>query len=115
MSWAVCLRLSAALVVDRLTCRSHSRCLRRDSVSSVESMLRRGVRGDRARGGGLDVVIMMGCAREDSGPCPIEVCGDEFKGPLGEVVRERRMAGVERDAAFWSAAARSFSCIMLVS
>ena len=102
MSCAVCLRLRAAFVVDRLTWRSHSRCLRSDSVSSVESMLRRVVRGDSAGGWTFEVVMMIGRARDDSRPCAIDACGAsacELRGPLGEEVRERRIAGVEREAA----------------
>lgn len=51
--------------------RSQRRFFRNDSVSSVESMLRRVVRGERAScwfGIVLDVVMMMGFERaEDSG------------------------------------------------
>lgn len=37
------------------------------------------------------------------------------EGPFGEAARERRSAGVEREAAFAMARARSGSCIMVVS
>ncbi len=50
MLGAVCLRLRTALDVRCLTCRSQRRCFRRESVSSVESMLRRVVRGEKPRG-----------------------------------------------------------------
>lgn len=84
-------------------------------MSSVDNILRRVVRGESDGGWVLEVVMIIGRARDASRPCAIEVGGEELRGPLGEVVRERRIAGVEREAAFWSAAARSFSCIMLVS
>lgn len=118
----MCRRFSAALVVDRLTCRSQRRCFRKDSVSSVDSMFLRVVRGDNAGGCTLEVVMIMGRARE-AGASPWarfggSACGgfwgDEPSGPLGDVVRDRRMAGVEREAAFCKANARSFSCIKLV-
>lgn len=68
----------------------------------------------------FDVVKMIGRARDDSKPCARPCAIDvgasacEFRGPFGEEVRERRIAGVDLDAAFCMAAARSFSCIMLV-
>lgn len=101
-----------------LCCRSHSKFLRRDSVSSVESMLRRVDRGDSASWlCVLDVVMMIGraavpcCAAPKPVPDSGEVATD---GPLGVAVRDRRIAGVDRDAAFASAFARSGSCIKVV-
>lgn len=91
-------------------------------MSSVESMFRRVVRGDSAGGWTLEVVMMMGRAREADvrpgarfgGSACGRFWGDEPRGPLGDVVRDRRMAGEECEAAFCRARARSFSCIRLV-
>lgn len=88
-------------------------------MSSVESMLRRVVRGERASWGGwvLEVVKMIGLARvavSGVGSCALgsgEVATD---GPFGVFRPDRRMCGVERDAAFASAFARSGSCIKVV-
>ena len=66
----------------------------------------------------MDVVMMMGFDREACGRIirPASSWGElPVEGPLGVVVRERRIAGEERDAAFWSACARSPWCIMVVS
>lgn len=103
-----------------LTCRSQRRFLRTDSVSSLKSIFLRVVRGESAKECVFEVVMMMGFARElciwerkASGTSSSG--GDVPSGPLGDDVRERRMAGVDLDAAFCSAEARSFSCIKLVS
>jgi hypothetical protein len=76
-------------------------------VSSELSIILRVVRGDMAGGCTFDVVMMMGLGldcrimRPSSwGELPVE-------GPFGEVVRERRMADVEREASFCRAMARS--------
>lgn len=73
-------------------------------------MLRRHVLGLMAGGCTLDVVMMMGLGREAWGRIisPPSSWGElPVEGPLGAVVRERRMADDEREAAFCSAEARS--------
>lgn len=103
------------------TCRSQRRFLRTDSVSSLKSMLRRVVRGESANEWLLEVVMMIGrdldtCSWDRNGSGISSSCtGEVPSGPFGDVVRERRIAGVDLDAAFCRAAARSFSCIILVS
>ena len=103
------------------TCLSQRRFLRTDSVSSLKSMLRRVVRGESANEWLFEVDIMIGrdfdacsCDRKASG-ISSSCTGEVPSGPFGDEVRERRIAGVDLDAAFCRAAARSFSCIMLVS
>jgi hypothetical protein len=65
----------------------------------------------------FEVVIMIGRARDGcASPWAILFGGEVPRGPFGDVVRERRIAGEERELAFCrSAPARSFSCIKLVS
>ncbi len=64
----------------------------------------------------LDVVMMAGRGRGIGVPRTSTCSWGEVpsEGPLGVEVRERRMAGVDREASFWRASARSFSCIRLV-
>lgn len=74
-------------------------------MSSVESMFRLVVRGDSDSGWVVfEVVMMMGCGRVGSWPgMGIRALGSgevATDGPFGVLVRERRMAGVDRDAAF---------------
>lgn len=110
-------RLLTAFIVELFCCRSHRRFWRRDDVSSVRSMLRRVVRGDSAGGWTLEVVMMIGFARV---PCariirPASSWGEvPVEGPLGLVVRDLRIAGLDRDAAFWRAVARSVWCSAVV-
>ena len=85
-------------------------------------MLRRVVRGERAScwfGMVLEVVIMIGFERDDSwmGACKCMLGTGEpaTEGPLGVVVRDRRRAGVERDASLAIAFALSGSCMRVVS
>jgi hypothetical protein len=67
----------------------------------------------------LEVVMMMGFERDDSwmGACRCMLGTGEpaTEGPLGVVVRDRRRAGVERDASLAIAFARSGSCMRVVS
>lgn len=62
--------------------------------------------------------MMMGFDRGTSGPCmvrPGSSSGDAaIDGPLGDDVRDRCIAGVDLDAWFARAAARSGSCIKVV-
>lgn len=102
-----------------LCCRSHRRFFRRDSVSSVESILRRVVRGESERAGGWMLVeVMMGLAWVAScggiGKCAPGSGEVATEGPFGVFRPDLRIAGVEREAAFASALARSGSCIRLV-
>lgn len=89
-------------------------------MSSVESILRRVVRGEDARlRCVLDVVMMMGCAPRGISWIVVVMCDTESgevatEGPFGVVVRDLRIAGVDRDAAFARALARSGSCISVV-
>ena len=67
----------------------------------------------------FEVVMMIGFAHVASsftvGSCALGSGDVATEGPFGDVVRDRRMAGVERDAAFCIAFARSGSCIKVVS
>lgn len=69
----------------------------------------------------FEVVMMIGFERTGSSACAgmwtwTPGCGDVAReGPLGVLVLDRRSAGVDRDAAFARALARSGSCIMVVS
>lgn len=73
-------------------------------------MFLRHVLGDMAGGCTLEVVMMMGLGREVWSRIIklLSCCGEvPVDGPLGVVVRDRRMAGDNRDAAFCRAEARS--------
>ena len=67
-------------------------------------MLRLVVLGDMAGGWTLDVVMMMGLGREAWDRIiirPLSSWGElPVEGPFGVDVRDRRMAGLDRDAAF---------------
>lgn len=85
--------------------RSQSKFFRSDSVSSVESILRLVVRGESDSGWVvLEVVIMIGRGRVGSCPgmciCALGSGDVATDGPFGVLVRDRRMAGVDFDAAF---------------
>ena len=89
-------------------------------MSSVDSMLRRVVLGDSAIccGRPLEVVMMIGLALVGSWPGSArrapgsgEVASE---GPFGVDVLDRRSMGVDFEAAFCSAFARSGSCMRVV-
>lgn len=69
----------------------------------------------------FEVVMMIGFERADdsgitgAGSWGVGTGDPATEGPLGVVVRDRRSAGVDRDASFAMAFARSGSCIKVVS
>jgi hypothetical protein len=118
----VCLLFSAVRLPVLLCWRSQRRFFLNDSVSSVESMLRRVVRGESAScwlGMVFEVVMMMGFERDGSWmgawSCMLGTGEPATDGPLGVVLRDRLNAGTERDASLAIAFARSGSCMSVVS
>ena len=67
----------------------------------------------------LEVVGIIGRPRGSSGTLCSSDCSSAgevaIESPLGVEFRDRRIAGVDRDAAFASALARSGSCIKVVN